>query len=159
MALVTGASRGLGAVIARVLAERGYDLVIGAREREAAATGAPTELSDAACGSCRWPGDITDAATRARLVDAARTLGGLDVLVNNASELGGIGPLHGLRRARVSGASFRVNTGRADRAHSARGAAARRTPRPHREHHERRGAGRLSRAGDRTAPARRRSSS
>jgi NAD(P)-dependent dehydrogenase (short-subunit alcohol dehydrogenase family) len=38
-------------------------------------------------------GDITHAAVRANLIDAARQLGGLDVLVNNASELGGIGPL------------------------------------------------------------------
>ena len=38
-------------------------------------------------------GDITDASVRAALIDAARELGGLDVLVNNASELGAIGPL------------------------------------------------------------------
>ena len=34
VAIITGASRGLGAVIARVLAERTYDLVIGARHPE-----------------------------------------------------------------------------------------------------------------------------
>jgi len=44
-------------------------------------------------------GDVTDPSVRARLVTAARELGGLDVLVNNASELGGIGP-----RARRSAA-------------------------------------------------------
>src|SRR5581483_832379 len=37
--------------------------------------------------------DITEAAVRARLVAAAGELGGLDLLVNNASELGPIGPL------------------------------------------------------------------
>ena len=36
VAMVTGASRGLGEVIARVLAERGYDLVIGARDEDGA---------------------------------------------------------------------------------------------------------------------------
>jgi NAD(P)-dependent dehydrogenase (short-subunit alcohol dehydrogenase family) len=38
-------------------------------------------------------GDIGDAAVRARLADEAEKLGALRVLVNNASELGGIGPL------------------------------------------------------------------
>src|SRR5262245_35016387 len=92
VAIVTGASRGLGAVIARVLAERGYDLVIGART-----AGPLQEMAE----SLAWhgtrvvpvAGDITDAGLRARLVGAASELGGLDVLVNNASELGGIGPL------------------------------------------------------------------
>ena len=37
IALVTGASRGLGLVIARVLAGRGYGLVIGGRDRKALA--------------------------------------------------------------------------------------------------------------------------
>ncbi len=90
VAIVTGASRGLGSVIARVLAGRGYDLVVGARDS--------SSLHDAA-RSFRGgrvvtvPGDVTDALVRQRLVDAARGLGGLDLLVNNASELGGMGPL------------------------------------------------------------------
>ncbi|PYR33712.1 MAG: short-chain dehydrogenase [Acidobacteria bacterium] len=92
VAIITGASRGLGAVIARVLARRGYDLVVGARNRD--------PLEEAAASFARWgsrvaavDGDVADAAARARLVSAARELGGLDVLVNNASELGAIGPL------------------------------------------------------------------
>jgi len=90
--LVTGGSRGLGAVITGVLAERGYDLVINARD--------PDTLNEAADALRRRgaqvvavAGDITDGETRNRLIDAARELGGLDVLVNNASELGPIGPL------------------------------------------------------------------
>ena len=92
VALVTGASRGLGEVIAGVLAQRRFDLVIGARE--AGPLGRVAE-SLAGRGSRLVPvaGDVTDAAVRARLVKAAGELGGLDVLVNNASELGGIGPL------------------------------------------------------------------
>src|SRR5262245_28845081 len=109
VALITGASRGLGAVIARVLAERGYDLVIGARN---AAPLAQAAGALAALGARILPvaGDVTDAATRARLVEAARTLGGLDVLVNNASELGGIGPLLDFDVTRF-GRVFPVNTG------------------------------------------------
>jgi NAD(P)-dependent dehydrogenase (short-subunit alcohol dehydrogenase family) len=55
-------------------------------------------------------GDITDKAVRARLVDAARDLGGLDVLVNNASELGAIGPLMEFDVTRF-GRLFPVNAG------------------------------------------------
>jgi NAD(P)-dependent dehydrogenase (short-subunit alcohol dehydrogenase family) len=109
VAIVTGASRGLGAVIARVLAARHYDLIVGARDPvrlEAAAA----DLRSAGGRVVAVAGDVTDAATRAGLVDAARALGRLDVLVNNASELGGIGPLADVdvtRFARV----FPVNAG------------------------------------------------
>ena len=109
VAIVTGASRGLGEVIARVLARRGYDLVVAARNR--------TPLQDAAAALAEpgstvvaVDGDITDASVRARLVDAARGLGGLDVLVNNASELGGIGPLMQFDVQRF-GRVFPVNAG------------------------------------------------
>jgi NAD(P)-dependent dehydrogenase (short-subunit alcohol dehydrogenase family) len=55
-------------------------------------------------------GDVTDASVRARLVGAARELGGLDLLVNNASELGGIGPLMAFDVQRF-GRVFPVNAG------------------------------------------------
>jgi NAD(P)-dependent dehydrogenase (short-subunit alcohol dehydrogenase family) len=109
VAIVTGASRGLGAVIGRVLAERGYDLVVGARGAE--------PLDHAAAALARHgtrvvpvAGDITDVAVRARLAAAARELGGLDVLVNNASELGPIGPLMDFDVTRF-GRVFPVNAG------------------------------------------------
>src|SRR5215218_4427753 len=92
IALVSGASRGLGLVIARVLGRLGYGLVIGGRDRDALAAAA-AGLSQDAPAVLPIAGDITDAALRARLIEAARELGGLHVLVNNASELGGIGPL------------------------------------------------------------------
>ena len=92
IALVTGGSRGLGLVIARVLAQRGYRLVIGGRDQDALALAA-SELSATAPAVVPVAGDITDAGVRASLIDTARQLGGLDVLVNNASELGRIGPL------------------------------------------------------------------
>ncbi len=109
VALVTGASRGLGEVIARVLAERGYDLVVGARD--------PGPLQDVVESLQRRgvrvapvAGDITDAAVRERLVTAAGQLGGLDLLVNNASELGDIGPLMEFDVRRF-GRVFPVNAG------------------------------------------------
>jgi NAD(P)-dependent dehydrogenase (short-subunit alcohol dehydrogenase family) len=109
VAIVTGASRGLGAVIGRVLADRGYDLVIGARSVEALQQEADA-LARRGTRVVTVAGDITDKAVRARLVDAARDLGGLDVLVNNASELGAIGPLMEFDVTRF-GRLFPVNAG------------------------------------------------
>ena len=109
IALVTGASRGLGRVIAGVLATRGYRLVIGARDRDALGLAAH-ELAKDASTVVPVAGDITEAPVRATLVDAARDLGGLHVLVNNASELGPIGPLAQFEVPRF-GRLFPVNVG------------------------------------------------
>ena len=109
VALITGASRGLGRVIATVLAERGHDLVVGARTGGALARAAE-ELSAEGAHVVPVEGDITDASVRQRLIDAARGLGGLDLLVNNASELGGIGPLQAFDVPRL-GRIFPVNVG------------------------------------------------
>jgi len=112
VALITGASRGLGEVIAGVLADRGYDLVIGARAAEPLARAAESLAGRGSRGSRVVPiaGDVTDAAVRARFVSAARELGGLDVLVNNASDLGPIGPLMDFDVTRF-GRVFPVNAG------------------------------------------------
>ncbi|MER5829520.1 SDR family oxidoreductase [Streptomyces sp. NPDC002130] len=105
VAIITGASKGLGRALAEALAGRGWDLVLDARGAEA--------LADAA-GAVRahgrrvtaLPGDVTNAAHRAELVAAAWRLGGVDLLVHNASALGAEPlvrlaelPLEGLRRA------------------------------------------------------------
>ncbi len=92
IAVVTGGSRGLGLVIARVLGGRGFGVVIGGRDAGVLAAAAHA-LSRHGPAVVPVAGDITDASVRAALIDAARELGGLDVLVNNASELGAIGPL------------------------------------------------------------------
>ena len=78
VAVITGASRGLGAALAQELDRRGWDLVVDARGAEALA-GSPGH---------RLAGDVTDPAHRTALADAAATLGGADLLVNNASTLG-----------------------------------------------------------------------
>jgi NAD(P)-dependent dehydrogenase (short-subunit alcohol dehydrogenase family) len=109
IALVTGASRGLGLVIARVLGTRGYRLVIGGRDRDTLAAAAG-ELARHAPAVVPIAGDITDAAVRAELIGAAHQLGGLNVLVNNASELGEIGPLLTFDVPRF-GRLFPVNVG------------------------------------------------
>jgi NAD(P)-dependent dehydrogenase (short-subunit alcohol dehydrogenase family) len=91
VALVSGASRGLGLALAHGLAARGWRLVVDGRDatRLAAARAAlvahpPVADTDVVA----VPGDVTDPAHRAALADAAARLGGLDVLVNNASTLG-----------------------------------------------------------------------
>jgi NAD(P)-dependent dehydrogenase (short-subunit alcohol dehydrogenase family) len=83
-AIVTGASRGFGAAVARHLAAEGWRLVIDGRDPDrldaTTATLGPRVIAVA--------GDVTDPAHRQALVDAAVATGGLDLLVNNASELG-----------------------------------------------------------------------
>jgi NAD(P)-dependent dehydrogenase (short-subunit alcohol dehydrogenase family) len=92
IALVTGASRGLGATLARLLAERDYDLVLSART-EPDLERLADELRSRRVTVITRHGDLADPFTRHTLVDAARYLGGLDLLINNASELGGLAPL------------------------------------------------------------------
>jgi NAD(P)-dependent dehydrogenase (short-subunit alcohol dehydrogenase family) len=88
IAIVTGASRGLGLALSRALAERGWSLVVDARGADALAAAA-AELSALGSGSVvAVPGDVATAVHREALVEAAAGLGGLDLLVNNASVLG-----------------------------------------------------------------------
>jgi NAD(P)-dependent dehydrogenase (short-subunit alcohol dehydrogenase family) len=85
-ALITGASRGLGLALARQLARRGWNLIIDARGANALEA-ARAELSQYT-RVVAIAGDVTDVAHRQALAEAARTIGLLDVLVNNASMLG-----------------------------------------------------------------------
>jgi len=85
-ALITGASRGLGLALARRLAEDGWNLITDARGEEALeATRVELAQTTRVVAIC---GDVTDAEHRRELAEAARTFGGLDALVNNASILG-----------------------------------------------------------------------
>jgi NAD(P)-dependent dehydrogenase (short-subunit alcohol dehydrogenase family) len=86
VAIITGASRGLGLALARELAARGWALVLDARGSAALAE-VEEELAPRTT-VIAIAGDITDPAHREALVRAAEQLGGLDALVNNASHLG-----------------------------------------------------------------------
>ena len=86
VALVTGASRGLGLALARALAERGWALVLDARGAEAL-TAATSELEGLTTVRA-VAGDVADEAHRLALRDAVDDLGRLDALVHNASVLG-----------------------------------------------------------------------
>jgi NAD(P)-dependent dehydrogenase (short-subunit alcohol dehydrogenase family) len=85
-ALITGASRGLGLALARGLAAEGWALIIDARGAEALEA-ARAELAEMT-HVLAIPGDVTGEEHRLALAEAARELGGLDALVNNASILG-----------------------------------------------------------------------
>jgi NAD(P)-dependent dehydrogenase (short-subunit alcohol dehydrogenase family) len=84
VAIITGASRGLGLALARELAAAGWRLVIDSRGREELDRTA-RELAEV--GDVRaLAGDVSDAGHRSALVDAAGDR--IDLLVNNASILG-----------------------------------------------------------------------
>ena len=87
VALITGASRGLGRSLAIDLAADGWALVLDARGAAPLAELAD-ELTMSGARVRALVGDVADPAHRTELVAAARGLGGLDLLVNNASVLG-----------------------------------------------------------------------
>ncbi|KUM81761.1 SDR family NAD(P)-dependent oxidoreductase [Streptomyces curacoi] len=87
VAIITGASKGLGRALAEALAARGWDLVLDARGAEGLREAAQ-DVSAYGTRVTALPGDVTDAGHRAAVVAAARALGGLDLLVNNAGILG-----------------------------------------------------------------------
>jgi len=87
VALITGASRGLGSTLAQFLARQGYSVIVNARDSGALAQAA-REIAIAGVVVLPVPGDVADESTRSALNDAATKLGRLDLLVNNASELG-----------------------------------------------------------------------
>lgn len=84
VALVTGASRGIGKVLAMELASLGYDLALVARDALALAD-VIAALPDACAKAVAIPADLTQEESYERIVEeAVAQLGGLDVLVNCA---------------------------------------------------------------------------
>jgi NAD(P)-dependent dehydrogenase (short-subunit alcohol dehydrogenase family) len=86
VALITGASHGLGRALAQALAADGWRLVIDARGADDLHSLAHQLGPDTSVRAI--PGDVADAAHRAALITAVEELGRLDLLVNNASTLG-----------------------------------------------------------------------
>jgi short-subunit dehydrogenase len=88
LAVVTGASRGLGRALAGALSQAGYRLIIDARDQEALAAAAAELASLHGWRPVAIAGDIADPGHRAGLAAAASDLGGASLLVNNAGTLG-----------------------------------------------------------------------
>ncbi len=86
VAVLTGASRGLGLAIARALRGAGWRLVIDARREDALARAADELGGPPAV--IALPGDVTDPVHRSAVADAAAGLGRVALVVNNASTLG-----------------------------------------------------------------------
>jgi 3-oxoacyl-[acyl-carrier protein] reductase len=85
VAIVTGASRGIGRAIALGLARIGHAVVVNYAHRQDAADAVVAEITQASGRAVAVKADVTQAGDRQSLVDAAIQLGGrLDLLVNNA---------------------------------------------------------------------------
>jgi NAD(P)-dependent dehydrogenase (short-subunit alcohol dehydrogenase family) len=91
LAVVTGASRGLGLAVAEALSERGFHLILTARDQRALERVA-TRLPNATAIAC----EIRDPQSVARLADLVRGRKRLDVLINNAGIAGPSQPIASL---------------------------------------------------------------
>lgn len=86
IALVTGASRGIGAVVARILAERGLDVIINYRSKGPRAEAVAAQVSTAGRRPILAQADLTNAADReAMAAVVASWCSSLHILVLNAS--------------------------------------------------------------------------
>jgi meso-butanediol dehydrogenase/(S,S)-butanediol dehydrogenase/diacetyl reductase len=84
VAVVTGASKGLGRGVAGALARSGFDVVIGYRTADDAAKETARLVESVGRSAAIVAGDVADDATHDALADAASELGALEVWVNNA---------------------------------------------------------------------------
>ncbi|WP_331372962.1 SDR family oxidoreductase [Sinorhizobium chiapasense] len=96
IAIITGASSGIGRAAAALFSREGAKLVVTAR-RERELKELVQEIEDAGGEAAILAGDIRDEALNEALVDVAiRRFGGLDIAFNNAGALGAIGELPSL---------------------------------------------------------------
>ncbi len=92
VAIVTGASSGIGRATAKLFAMRGARIVAGAR-RERELLDLVTEITNSGGKAIALPGDVQEEAYAMALVDMARgEFGGLDIAFNNAAINGPMGP-------------------------------------------------------------------
>src|SRR5262245_28892004 len=85
VAIVTGASRGIGLAIAECLAESGFDLAVTSNDWQAERDKVETRLGELGASALLHEGDLADLDDHPRLVEAVLArFGRIDCLVNNA---------------------------------------------------------------------------
>jgi 3-oxoacyl-[acyl-carrier protein] reductase len=103
VALVTGASSGIGAATAALMARLGARVALGYHRNEAGAEEARGRIAAAGGTALTLQADVRDARAVAAMVDrAAAELGPLDILVNNAGSLVGRRPLADVTEAHLT---------------------------------------------------------
>jgi NAD(P)-dependent dehydrogenase (short-subunit alcohol dehydrogenase family) len=98
-AIIVGASSGIGRAAAKLFAEAGAKVVVGARRQSELEALVADIAADGGTSVC-LAGDVQDEAYAKALVELAVTrFGGLDIAFNNAGTLGEMGPTPGLSTA------------------------------------------------------------
>ncbi|MCV3207318.1 SDR family oxidoreductase [Mesorhizobium sp. YC-39] len=93
VAVVTGASSGIGRATAKLFAEEGAKVVVAGR-RQAELDVLVAEIAEAEGAAIAFAGDVRDEAYAKALVDlAVGRFGGLDIAFNNAGSVGQMGPV------------------------------------------------------------------
>lgn len=94
VALVTGASRGIGRAIAQRLAAHGAAVVLNASPRSAAGLRETAELIEKTGGRASWvEADLADETERSNLIArASKNFGPVDILINNAAGISSYAP-------------------------------------------------------------------